>query len=181
MMRSRYNVNPLCDAGQAGPPKAALRMGDYKLLSWCYSIAGVGGGATTGPIMCPQNDTSCDPEFKKGPVLYNLKDDISESNNIAESNPLLVAKMLARLKELAVQSVEPQQWTMPYQGEAYFCKGCPLHPNGTGPASPWAPWCEDNEVSGQPCKAVSDGQRGRVGPFPDQQDAHLTHDARVEQ
>ena len=95
MTRSRYNVNPLCDAGQAGPPKAALRMGDYKLLSWCYSIAGVGGGATTGPIMCPQNDTSCDPEFKKGPVLYNLKDDISESKNVADQHPEVVKRLTA--------------------------------------------------------------------------------------
>jgi hypothetical protein len=72
--------------------------------------------------------------------------------------------------------VEPQQWKMPYQGEAYFCKDCPVHPNGTGPASPWAPWCEDNELSGQPCQAVSESRRSH---FPDQQDAHLTHDARV--
>lgn len=40
----------------------------------------------------------CDPEFKKGPVLYNLKDDIGETTNIAQKEPTQVAKMLARLK-----------------------------------------------------------------------------------
>ena len=40
----------------------------------------------------------CDPEFKKGPVLYNLKDDIGETTNIAQKEPAQVAKMLARLK-----------------------------------------------------------------------------------
>jgi hypothetical protein len=74
-----YNVNPLCDGGQAGAPKAALRMGDYKLMSWCYEVAGVAGGTITRPIACDAESTACDPEFKKGPVLYNLRLDIGTS------------------------------------------------------------------------------------------------------
>ena len=53
-----YNVNPLCDAGQAGAPKAALRMNmqqGLKIMSWCYEIAGVAGGTVTRPISYPAN------------------------------------------------------------------------------------------------------------------------------
>jgi hypothetical protein len=66
-----YNINPLCNSGQAGSPRAGLRMGSYKLLSWCYSIKGVGGENVTGPINAP-NGSKVDKEFIKGPVLYNL-------------------------------------------------------------------------------------------------------------
>jgi arylsulfatase A-like enzyme len=64
-----YGINPASD-GQAGPPKAGLRMGDYKVLCWSYTIEGISGGNETGPCSpCPQAD---DPELKKGPVLFNL-------------------------------------------------------------------------------------------------------------
>ena len=36
-----YNINPLCKGGQFGTPKAALRVGDMKLLCFCFSIAGI--------------------------------------------------------------------------------------------------------------------------------------------
>ena len=38
-----YNVNPIASC-QAGWPKAGLRVGPYKVLSWGYTIAGIGGG-----------------------------------------------------------------------------------------------------------------------------------------
>ena len=143
-----YNVNPLCTGGQAGAPKAALRMGDYKLMSWCYEVAGIAGGNTTRPIACDQESADCDPEFKKGPVLYNLKNDIGETTNIASQEPDQVEKMLGRLKFLVSPEgggmVEPQQWVKPYQGESYFCRDCPLHPGGHGPATPWLPWLDND-------------------------------------
>ena len=73
-------------------------------------------------------------------MLFNLKEDPAETTNLAEREPAVLQKLLARLKVLAEGSVEPQQWTKPYQGEDYYCKDCPLHPHGTGPASPWLPW-----------------------------------------
>ena len=132
-----YNVNPLCNSGQAGPPKAALRIGDYKLMSWCYEIEGIAGGNRTGPVT---GGGSGYPDFQKGPVLYNLKTDPGETTNIADQEPDRVKQMLARLATLAEGSVEPMQWTPPYQGEDYECKDCPLHPNGTGAGDAWLPW-----------------------------------------
>ena len=36
-----YNINPLCQGGQFGAPKAALRVGELKLLCWCYAVQGI--------------------------------------------------------------------------------------------------------------------------------------------
>lgn len=139
-----YNVNPLCDAGQAGAPRAALRVGSFKLLAWCFTVAGIGGANATGPHAAAAGDKSADPEFKKGNglVLYDLDADPAETTNLAHDaqHKATVASMLARLTELAAQSVEPQQWVKPYQGAGYECADCPLHPGGTGPMQPWEPW-----------------------------------------
>ena len=54
-----------------------------------------------------------------------------------------VARLLARLTELAVQSVEPQQWTPPYQGDEYYCAACPRRPAGSDPMQPWLPWIHE--------------------------------------
>ena len=144
-----YNVNPLCasgqaGAGQAGAPKAGIRIGDFKLLAWCFSVAGIGGGNTTGPSPAPHASPSVDPEFTRGRglVLYNLATDPGETTNLAHDPPhaATVEKLLSRLTVLAVESVEPQQWTAPYQGPNYECASCPLHPGGTGPDQPWLPW-----------------------------------------
>jgi hypothetical protein len=94
----------------------------------------------TRGITRPARPWPGDPELAKGPVLFNLKADPAETTNLAEREPVVLQKLLARLKVLAEGSVEPQQWTKPYQGEDYYCKDCPLHPHGTGPASPWLPW-----------------------------------------
>jgi len=170
-----YNVNPI-NAGQAGAPRAGLRMGDYKVLCWSYDVVGITPNATaTGP--CKPCAGAKDPELAKGPVLFNLAKDPSETTNIAAQEPEILAKLLARLKELAVQSVEPQQWMKPYQGKDYYCADCPTHPHGTGPASPWLPWCADNgETRAEPCKPINYGSTAPPS-FPDQRDAHLTHDA----
>jgi len=67
-----YNINPLCNGGQAGAPKAGIRIGTYKLLSYCYSIDGIDNATVTGPVSAPAGTAGVDPEFFKGPVLYNL-------------------------------------------------------------------------------------------------------------
>ena len=135
-----YNINPLCHSGQAGVPKAGIRIGDYKLLSYCYNIAGIDNATSTGPVKAPANEKGVDPELKKGPVLYDLKTDPGERNNIAESNPEIVATLTKALEKYAMQSVIPMQWTPPFQGKDYYCADCPLHPSGKGPGEPWLPW-----------------------------------------
>ena len=139
-----YNINPLCDGGQAGAPKAAIRIGSYKLLAWCFFVKGIGGGTSTGPVAAPNGTKGVDPEFSKGHgvVLYNLDEDPTESTNLAgmPAHEATVKQLLARLVALAQESVEPQQWTPPYQGKEYECAACPLHPAGLGPTQPWISW-----------------------------------------
>ena len=142
-----YNVNPLCHSGQAGAPKAALRVGDYKLLAWCFKVKGINGSTTTEHVKAPSGTVSPDPGFgnNDGLVLYNLASDPTESTNIRAdpANAARVTSMLARMTALAVEMVEPQQWDAPYQGPDYFCATCPKHPHGAGfngPAMPWMAW-----------------------------------------
>lgn len=134
-----YNVNPLCYSGQAGAPKAGIRIGDWKLLTWCYSISGIDGANVTGP-------TGSSPgEFQNGVALFDLATDPRETSNVAAWHPKVVKALLARLAQWAEKSVEPMQWTAPYQGKDYFCKDCPLHPSRHhDPSIPWTDWIKDN-------------------------------------
>lgn len=104
-----YGINPLSD-GQAGAPKAGLRIGKYKLLSWGYTIAGVENANSTGPTNCPSGAAGCDKDFRNGPVLYDLEADPTETTNLASQQPEVVTQILARLKEFAEGSVQPMQW-----------------------------------------------------------------------
>ena len=136
-----YNINPLCGKGQAKAPTAGIRVGDHKLLSWCYNISGVGGSTATGPFAAPAGATGVDPELAKGPVLYDLAADPGERHNIAAAHPGIVAKLLARLEVFATASVEPMQWDAPFQGPGYYCAKCPKHASkGKGVNVPWTPW-----------------------------------------
>lgn len=128
-----YNINPLCTGGQFGTPKAALRVGDWKLLCFCYSITGIDGETTTG--------CKGDPKAPPGewPKLFNVTGDMGETSNVAGANPGVVAQLEGRLAEIAGRSVEPMQWVPPYQGSSYYCADCPLR-NKTGPFVPWDAW-----------------------------------------
>lgn len=126
------NINPLCDGGQFGAPKAALRLGDLKLVCWCYSIAGIAQANQTGCIADPQ-------DLQGWPQLYNLTSDPGETTNIAATFPAQVKALEAALAVVASTSVEPMQWTPPYQGPNYACSSCPLHP-ATNPLNPELPW-----------------------------------------
>ena len=35
------------------PPQAAIRVGEYKLMTWCYDIEGILGANRTGPVNAP--------------------------------------------------------------------------------------------------------------------------------
>lgn len=89
------NVNPLCWAGQFGPPKAAFLHGHMKLLCFCYQVAGLDGQTSTG---CT------------GPTwLFNVTADPSETHNLAQQAPDIVALLQSRLAALVVPSVPPMQ------------------------------------------------------------------------
>ena len=50
------NVNPLCSSvndSQANAPRAGLIVGDMKLLVPCFTVAGINGSNSTGPILDP--------------------------------------------------------------------------------------------------------------------------------
>ena len=130
-----YNINPLCDRGQAQVPKAAIRVGDMKLLCWCFNVSGIDGATETGPVSNPEDPPG------SWPALYNLKEDPSETTNIAHHHPEIVEDLVERLKKLGDEMVIPQEWVRPFQGKDYYCADCPLHPP-TGPYEPWAPWIE---------------------------------------
>jgi hypothetical protein len=103
-----------------------------KLLCWCYTVAGIDGQTSTGCAPDPAHPGDW-------PQLYNLTADIGEAVNLAASMPGTVKALEARLAEIAAASVEPMQWTPPYQGESYYCADCPLR-NKTGPYVPWGAW-----------------------------------------
>lgn len=127
-----HNINPLCSGGQFGSPKAALRVGDMKLVCWCYAVAGIDGQTSTGCTPDPAHP-------RDWPQLYNLSADISEGTNLAAALPGVVAALEARLAVIAAASVEPMVWVPPYQGKDYYCADCPLR-NKTGPYAPWDAW-----------------------------------------
>lgn len=127
------NINPLCNGGQFGAPKAAIRIGDMKLLCYCYSIQGIANATETACLTDPTHP-------KDWPQLYNLTQDPGETVNIATQYPNIVKQLSTRLGELAVASVEPMQWIPPYQGPNYECADCPLHPETGNPYEPWVAW-----------------------------------------
>jgi arylsulfatase A-like enzyme len=136
-----YNINPLCNKGQAGSPRAGLRVGAFKVLAWCYNVKGIAGANETGPVNAPSG-AGHDPEFEKGVVLYNLVADPGERTNLAHdpAHAVRLERMLTRLQELADEMVEPMQWDPPYQGHTYYCAECPKHPASKGVGVPWEPW-----------------------------------------
>ena len=147
-----YGINPLglstdwFTGGLAGPPKAALRVGDFKVLAWGYAVRGIDGANTTGPLNAPPGTVGADPDFTTGVVLYNLATDERESRNLAHlpEHAAMLQSMLARLKQLAEEQVYPMSMVRPWQGPHYECAACPQHPatgfTGDFAKTPWGPW-----------------------------------------
>jgi arylsulfatase A-like enzyme len=147
-----YGINPLglstdwFTGGLAGPPKAALRVGDFKVLAWGYAVRGIDGANTTGPLNAPPGTVGADPDFTTGVVMYNLATDERESRNLAHlpEHAATLQSMLARLKQLAEEQVYPMSMVRPWQGPHYECAACPQHPatgfTGDFAKMPWGPW-----------------------------------------
>ena len=131
-----YNINPLCDRGDALTPKAAIRVGDMKLVCWCFNVTGIDGANETGPVPNPEDSQG------SWPMLFNLKDDPYETTNIADDNQDIVDDLVNRLKKYADEMVIPMEFDPPFQGKDYYCADCPFRPE-TGPYEPWGPWIHD--------------------------------------
>ncbi len=58
---------------QGGTPGSAIRVGDWKLIEW---------------------------DYRKEPELFNLADDISETNNVATAHPEVAARLQQQLNQL---------------------------------------------------------------------------------
>lgn len=136
-----YNINPLCGSGQAAAPKAALRRGRWKLMAFCYEIAGIAGGAATGPA-APHDGQfpAWWPAANRSIVLFDLESDPAETTDAAGAHPEVARELEAALAAHAATSVEPMQWAPPYQGPDYECASCPLRPSVASPFEPWTPW-----------------------------------------
>ena len=134
--------------GQAGPPKAGIRAeGRWKLLAYCYSIAGIAGGTTTGPV-APAGGLPKDwPGGNDTVVLFDLEADPGETTSVAAHHPDVVARLTARLAAHAAASVEPMQWDPPFQGPDYKCASCPLRPAVASPFDAWTPWMDPAPIS----------------------------------
>ena len=147
-----YNINPLCESGQAGPPKAGIRVGNFKLLAYCYHVTGRSGAGSpnqsTGPT--PPPGGSFPPSWPKqwgDVVLFDLSKDPSEEHDVSDGNPEVVKSLLARLKKVSDEDmVEPMQWTAPYQGKEWECADCPLRPAVNDPSEPWTPWIKNGRL-----------------------------------
>jgi arylsulfatase A-like enzyme len=75
------------------PGKAAIRMGDWKLLR--------------NPSEVDAEEAGDKSTSTSGVELYNLADDISESKNLAISNPEKVRELNARLNTMLKDAVKP--------------------------------------------------------------------------
>ena len=104
-----------------------------KLVCWCFNVSGIDGANETVPVSNPEDPPGT------WPALFNLKDDPSETTNLAADNQEIVEDLVDRLKKYAHEMVEPMIVPPPYQGTDYYCADCPLHPE-TGPYEPWGPW-----------------------------------------
>ena len=88
------------------PGKAAIRMGDWKLLR--------------NPSEVDAEEAGDKSTSTSGVELYNLADDISESKNLAISNPEKVRELNARLNTMLKDAVKPGD---PSGGKARKKKG----------------------------------------------------------
>lgn len=127
------NASPLCGSGQIGPPGAAFVSGDMKLVCYCLDVAGVANGTRSGCRPGPWH-------LGVFPLLFNITADPGETMDLAWAMPEVALGMEARLVADTAASVEPMQWTPPYQGPTYACASCLRHPSGTGPFVPWTEW-----------------------------------------
>ena len=121
------NINTVCDLDdtdyetECPAPKAAIRVGDLKLLVECFN-------STNGPF------------GRK--ILYNITSDPTESNDLSDVLTDDVENLLDQLIVLGSEAliIPPLSDAKPWQGHGYYCAECEAgQPQGTSPPT-WVPW-----------------------------------------
>ncbi|MFZ9400234.1 MAG: hypothetical protein ACO29H_05850, partial [Opitutales bacterium] len=85
-----------------GPTRAAVRMGDWKLI--VSGNADADGGEDAGAAKAKKKGKAAAGKYDSV-ALYDLSADPSESKNLAEAQPERVKAMRARLAELLKDAV----------------------------------------------------------------------------
>jgi arylsulfatase A-like enzyme len=145
------NVNPLCSSqtdSQASAPRAAIRVGDMKLLVPCFRVKGINASNVTEPVLSPPfivhvPHTPGEAPFQgpnTWPMLFNVSADIGETINLAPQYKDIVNDLMAKLTKHAETMVEPMQWFQPFQGDNYECSKCPLQPALGSASEASIPW-----------------------------------------
>lgn len=120
------NINTVCDtdpssfATECPAPKAAIRIGDLKLLVECFDTTSLD---FTGRVM-----------------LYNITADPSEQHDLSTVLPTNLDELKSRLAFFAKQAatVSPLGDKPPWQGDGYYCANCTV---GRPIDGAWSPWC----------------------------------------
>ena len=93
------------------PQRAAIRAGDWKLLQSQTAAAtndkaGKKNNTKAAKKKAKQTDDTA-PQIQAGPELYNLREDPSETQNIAQAHPEIVARLSSQLNQLLLNAVPP--------------------------------------------------------------------------
>jgi hypothetical protein len=96
------------------PQRAAVRAGDWKLLQSRGTNATNGNGKAakkngnkSAKQKAKQADTPANSPTDIGPELYNLREDPGEKNNLASSQPEVLARLSKQLDQWLQNAVPP--------------------------------------------------------------------------
>jgi arylsulfatase A-like enzyme len=89
-------------------PNFAIRDGDWKM--WEANIAPAGADTSNRAEITPDGTHARVSELGQHVMLFNLKADLGEKQNIARAKPDVVAMLQAKLKAWNARNVEPM-WT----------------------------------------------------------------------
>eukprot|EP01052_Picozoa_sp_SAG31_P000401 SAG31_NODE_12_length_38498_cov_21.161671_17_plen_304_part_00 len=174
-MELLHNIDPLAAHPRGPYGHTALRVGDMKLIvgnpgSHSGHYAPPGCSACIQPLK--PNRAECAPDTNGTHLwLFDIAQDARELCNLAESQPLVVQKLLARLDEYnrtAVPALDPPN----------DAASDPARRTGVEKGS-WGPWCPDSGCIPLPQpplpQPTSQCQELRFGPCQEREGSELSH------
>ncbi len=141
------NINPRRD-GQMSTPKAAIRVGDWKLVFEYWEEGAQGFDA---PMLfsfaagANANNISTRSRSRSLPAPGGYSGDVGETTNLAAKHPDVVQALKAKLDGYAAAMVPPYVPWPPFQGADYECCGCAETFVRATPAGvrAWLPWVSE--------------------------------------